>query len=199
MQVNDVDIPGPVRDYVGYGRQAPRVFWPEEASVAINFGINQEEGSEYSHTAGDERNDTFGEIPFSLPAPYRDLHVESVFEYGSRAGVWRLLRLFDEYKLKVTFFCCAVALQRNPQVGEWIRESDHEPCSHGWRWIEPWLLERPEEREHIAAAVAEIERLCGRRPTGWLSRFCASGNTRELLVDEGGFLYDSDAFNDDLP
>ena len=117
MHNNDTDVPGPSRDYVGYGRRAPRVFWPDGANVAVNLGINQEEGSEYSYTAGDGRNDTFGEIPFTLPAPYRDLHVESVFEYGSRAGVWRLLRLFDEYELKVTFFSCAVALQGNPDVG----------------------------------------------------------------------------------
>jgi peptidoglycan/xylan/chitin deacetylase (PgdA/CDA1 family) len=199
VRLVDGDAPGPRREYVGYGRRPPKVLWPGDAKLALNIAVNLEEGSEYSQAAGDGRNESLGEIPFVLPPEHRDLHVESVFEYGSRAGVWRLLRLFDEYGVKTTFYCCGVALERNPEVGAWIGEAGHEPCSHGWRWEEHWLLDRERERERIGWAIDAIERACGERPVGWLSRFCASVNTRELLVEEGGFLYDSDAFNDDLP
>jgi peptidoglycan/xylan/chitin deacetylase (PgdA/CDA1 family) len=130
---------------------------------------------------------------------FRDLDVESVYEYGSRAGVWRLLRLFEEYAIRVTFFAAAVALERNPTVGQYIERAGHEPCSHGWRWEEPWRLERDEERQHIQWAIESFQDTCGQRPVGWFSRYSPSVNTRDLLVEEGGFLYDSDAFNDDLP
>ena len=192
-------IKGPQRDLVGYGRHAPKVRWPNGASLALNLAVNVEEGSEYSKAEGDDRHESLAEIPYTMPTEYRDLDVESVFEYGSRAGVWRLLRLFDEYGIKTTIYACAVALERNPEVGPWIREAGHEPCSHGWRWEEPWLLSREEEREHMQWAIESIERTCGKRPVGWFCRYGPSVNTRELLVDEGGFLYDSDAFNDDLP
>jgi peptidoglycan/xylan/chitin deacetylase (PgdA/CDA1 family) len=192
-------IPGPLRDFVGYGRRTPRVYWPNGAAVALNFAINQEEGSEYSKGDGDKRHETMAEIPYAMPAEYRDLDVESVFEYGSRAGIWRLLRLFDEYGIKITILACALAVERNPETGNWFRETGHEPCSHGWRWEEPWLLSRDEEREHIRLAVESLEKTCGERPVGWFCRYGPSINTRELLAEEGGFLYDSDAFNDDLP
>jgi peptidoglycan/xylan/chitin deacetylase (PgdA/CDA1 family) len=131
---------------------------------------------------------------------YRDLGVESSYEYGSRAGVWRLLRLFDEYEVRSTFFACGVALERNPEVGPWLARAGHEPCSHGWRWSEPWLFEtREEEEQHMRWAIESIERACGQRPRGWFCRYSGSEWTRELLVEEGGFVYDSDAYNDDLP
>src|SRR5262249_39579661 len=139
------------------------------------------------------------ETPYVMAPQYRDLCAESVYEYGSRAGIWRLLRLFAEYDVKVTFFAAAVALERNPEVGQWIREQGHEPCSHGWRWEEHWLLARDQERQHIRWAIESFERTCGQRPVGWYCRYGASVNTRELLVEEGGFLYDADAYNDDLP
>ena len=134
------DVPGPRRDMVGYGRHAPRVRWPDDARVAINLVVNYEEGSEYSYPAGDGRNDGLTEVIYSMDPAYRDLAAESVFEYGSRAGIWRLERLLTEYKLPVTFFACAVALEQNPEVGAWIKEAGHEPCSHGWRWEEVWTL-----------------------------------------------------------
>jgi peptidoglycan/xylan/chitin deacetylase (PgdA/CDA1 family) len=109
------------------------------------------------------------------------------------------MRLFDEYQVKVTFFASAVALERNPEVGEWIQESGHEPCSHGWRWSEHWLLSREEERQHMQWAIESIQKTCGERPQGWYCRYGPSVNTRELIVEEGGFVYDSDAYNDDLP
>ena len=117
MQLVDQDVPGPRRNFVGYGRHQPKVVWPNEAKVAVNLVVNYEEGSEYSKPAGDGRNEGLAEIPYTMDAQYRDLCAESVYEYGSRAGIWRLMRLFDEYQVKVTFFACAVAMERNPEVG----------------------------------------------------------------------------------
>jgi len=199
MPLVDRDVPGPKRNFVGYGRRPPKVFWPNNARVAVNLVVNYEEGSEYSKPAGDERNEGLAEINYSLNAKYRDLSVESVYEYGSRAGIWRLMRLFDEYAVKVTFFACAVALERNPEVGQWIKESGHEPCSHGWRWSEHWLLSREDEKQQMQWAIESIEKTCGERPRGWYCRYGASVHTRDLVVEEGGFVYDSDAYNDDLP
>jgi peptidoglycan/xylan/chitin deacetylase (PgdA/CDA1 family) len=125
--------------------------------------------------------------------------VESVFEYGSRAGVWRLERLLSEFRIPVTFYACAVALERNPEVAAWLREANHEPCCHGWRWEEVWRLSRAEEMEHIRMAIESIRATTGMRPEGWYCRYGPSVNTRELLIEEGGFAYDSDAYNDDLP
>ena len=141
----------------------------------------------------------FAEIPYAMDPQYRDLAVESVYEYGSRAGVWRVQRLIDSYKIPITFYGAAVPGSCIRRLAEWVREAGHEPCSHGWRWEEPWLLSREEEKAHIAEAVASIERTCGERPHGWYCRYGPSVNTRELLVEEGGFVYDSDAYNDDLP
>lgn len=195
----DQDVPGPRRDLTGYGRRQPQVRWPDGARVAITIVVNNEEGSEYSHPAGDGRHEGLSELSYEIPPQYRDLCVESVYEYGGRAGIWRLLSLFDEYDVKTTFFTAAVALERNPEVAAWVRESGHEPCSHGWRWEEVWLLDRDEERDHIRWAVESISETCGERPLGWYCRYGPSVHTRELLVEEGGFLYDSDAYNDDLP
>jgi len=199
MKLVDQDVPGPRRDFVGYGRRLPKVVWPNGAKVAVNLIVNYEEGSEYSIPAGDNRNEGLAEIPYVMPGEYRDLNAESIYEFGSRAGIMRLLRLFDEYGLRVTFYAAAVAVERNPEVGEWIHESGHEPAGHGWRWIDPVGLEPDEERRQIEACVRSLEETCGERPVGWFSRYSASPVTRELLVEEGGFIYDSDAFADDLP
>jgi len=195
----DAQVPGPKRDLVGYGPSPPVVSWPGGARVAVNVVVNYEEGSEYTIPAGDGRNEAVGELAHALPPEYRDLRQESVYEYGSRAGIWRLLRLFDELGVDVTFFATAVALERNPAVAEAAAGAGHEVAAHGWRWSEQWLLDRDEERRHIHAAVATIERLCGARPKGWYCRYGPSVNTRELVVEEGGFRYDADAYNDDLP
>lgn len=199
MSLVDHDVPGPKRNFVGHGRHLPKVVWPDGAMVAVNLVVNYEEGSEYSIPAGDGRNEGLAEISYVMSPDYRDLAAESVYEYGSRAGSWRLLRLFDEYAVKATYFAAAVALERNPEVGRWIRESGHEPCSHGWRWEEHWLLDRETERERMRLAIESIERTCGERPLGWYCRYSPSVNTRELVVEEGGFVYDADAYNDDLP
>lgn len=199
MQIADNPVPGPARDFVGHGRNPPVVAWPDGARVAVNFVINYEEGSEVQLSA-DGRNETIlGEMSLGLESEYRDLALESVYEYGSRAGIWRLQRLFDSRAIPVTFFAAAVAIERNPEVAAWLRDSAHEICSHGWRWEEVWKLSRDEERAHIDACIASFESTCGRRPVGWYCRYGPSVHTRELLVEEGGFEYDSDAYNDDLP
>lgn len=197
--MQDIEVPGPKRDFRGYGRHVPRVRWPGDARVAVSFVLNYEEGSEYSHPAGDKRNDGLQEVVYTIDDQYRDLAVESVFEYGSRAGIWRVERLFSEFRLPLTFFACAVALERNPEVAAWIKEAGHEPCCHGWRWEEMWRLSREEERDHMAKAIASMTQTLDQRPEGWYCRYGPSVNTRELVVEEGGFAYDSDAYNDDLP
>lgn len=177
----------------------PRVRWPGGARVAVNLVINYEEGSEVQMGADGRNESILGEMALGLEATYRDLALESVYEYGSRAGIWRLQRLLDARSVPVTVFAGAVALERNAQVAAWLRDSEHEICSHGWRWEEVWKLTREEERAHIAAAVASFQATCGRRPLGWYCRYGPSVHTRELLVEEGGFEYDADAYNDDLP
>ena len=196
---HDQPVPGPPRDYVGYGRHIPKVRWPNNARVAINLVLNYEEGSEYSHPAGDKKNDGLTEIPYVMEATYRDLAAESVYEYGSRVGVWRVQRLIDGYKLPLTCFAAATALERNREVAAWLQEAGHEPCSHGWRWEEVWKLSREDEYQHILWAIASFQDTVGQRPRGWYCRYGPSVHTRELLVEEGGFVYDADAYNDDLP
>lgn len=185
------------RNYRGYGRHAPRVFWPGGARVAVNIQVNYEEGAEYSY-ARDGRNEGAGEFLGSLSG-IADRSVESAFEYGSRAGFWRLARLLDEYRIQATVNACAVAVERNLEVGDYLREAKHEIACHGYRFEEVWNLTREEERQRIHAAIESLTKTCGERPVGWISRLMSSDNTRELLVEEGGFLYDSDALNDDLP
>ena len=192
-------VPGPPRDLVGYGRRPPKVVWPGGANVAVNIVVNYEEGSEHYEYAGDAKTDPLAEFNYALDRGYRDFSMESVFEYGSRAGVWRLLRMFDEYDVKTTFFACGMALELNPEVGQAIQEAGHEPCSHGYRWSEPWLMSEEEERREIENAVDAIRRTCGERPVGWYWRYSRSLVSRDLLVDEGGFLYYADAYNDDYP
>lgn len=194
-----MQVPGPRRDLLGYGATPPRVVWPEDASVAVSFVVNYEEGAEYSYPMGDARNDVLTETPHYTLPDRRDLAAESMFEYGSRAGVHRLMRLFREYQVKTTFFASAVALEKNPDVGRALVIDGHEPCSHGWRWEETWSLSRDDERERIRRTVESFEGICGRRCVGAYHRYAPSLNTRELLVEEGGFIYDSDSYADDLP
>ena len=200
MKMPSRDVPGPPRDLVGYGRHVPRVRWPDDARVAVNFVINMEEGSEVQMSADGRNEAILGELPpLGLEGDYRDLALESVYEYGSRAGIWRLQRLFDDRHVPVTLYAAAVAIERNPEIAAWVRDSEHDLCSHGWRWEEVWRLSRDEERAHLRAAVKSFEATCGKRPLGWYCRYGPSVHTRELVVEEGGFVYDSDAYNDDLP
>ena len=193
-----VDLVGPTQDYVGYGGKLPRVRWPNEAKVAVNIVINYEEGSERSYAFGDEQVEALLEFQSPIPPTMRDLGAESIHEYGSRAGIWRLLRLFRELDVKTTFFSSAVALQANPAVAKAIREDGHECCFHGLRWEEPWELSPEKEREHVAEAIDIFTELVGERPYGCYWRYAPSVHSRQILVDLG-FLYDANAYNDDLP
>lgn len=187
------------RDFVGYGVNPPRVEWPDGARIAISVVVNYEEGSEYSLLDGDAHRETNSEVPSPLPLDRRDLANESFFEYGSRAGVWRLMDILGQYQVNATFFCCALALERNPQVGPEIVRRGHEVFGHGYRWEEYYNMDRDAEREAIRKAVESIQRTTGQRPLGWYTRYGPSVNTRELVVEEGGFLYDSNSYADDLP
>ena len=195
-------IPEPVRarDLVGYGRTPPSFAWPDGAQVVINPVLVYEEGSEYSVMWGDDRNDGWGEYADpGVQPPQRDPGTESHYEYGSRAGVWRLARIFDEAGVPVTVSAAAVALELNPGVPEWMREHDHDLLGHGWRWIEAWRMSRDEEKEQIERAIETYQRVLGSKPDGWNSRSWPSENTRSLLREIGGFLYHSEGSADDLP
>ena len=189
------------RDLIGYANNPPNPQWPNNARLAVNFVINYEEGSEYSIPDGDGFSEaSLTESPSStIPHGTRDLAAETLFEYGARVGFWRLLRLFQERGFPVTLFACALALERNPRVVEAVKTSNLDICCHGWRWIEHYKLTENEEREHIRLAIESLTNMFGERPLGWYCRTGPSVNTRRLLVEEGGFLYDSDAYNDELP
>ncbi len=187
------------RDFVGYGPNPPRVEWPDGARIAVSIVVNYEEGSEYSLLDGDPHRETNSEVPSPLPLDERDLANESFFEYGSRAGVWRLMDILGQYRVDATFFCCALALERNPQVGPEIVRRGHEVFGHGYRWEEYFRMDRDSEREAIRKGVESIRQTTGVRPLGWYTRYGPSVNTRELVVEEGGFVYDSNSYADDLP
>jgi len=186
------------RDFVGYGKNVPKVKWPKGARLALTLAVNYEAGSERSVGFGDEGAETFGEFPMYGAPPKRDMAIESIFEYETRVAIWRLLRVFDKYKVKTTFFATAKTLETNPEAAQEIVGRGHEVCSHGYRWIEHFTLTFDEEREVIRKAIALIEKTTGKRPIGWYCRE-PSENTIELLAEEGGFLYGSDVYNDDLP
>ncbi|MGH3230127.1 MAG: polysaccharide deacetylase family protein [Streptosporangiaceae bacterium] len=189
----------PARDWAGYGGSPPKGSWPGGARVAVNVAVNIEEGAERSFFDGDDCNEGLVEMPRTAGPGVRDLAVESMYEYGSRAGVFRLLRLFDRLEIPVTAFAAARALERSPDVAEVLAGSAHEVCAHGLRWAEAWRMSRTEEQASIRQAVQAIAVAVGRRPVGWYSRWMPSVHTRQLLVEEGGFLYDADAYNDDIP
>jgi peptidoglycan/xylan/chitin deacetylase (PgdA/CDA1 family) len=191
----------PARDFVGYGPNPPDPKWPNGARLAVNFAMNYEEGSEAAVEHGEDYTDTNLTEAHGVNQPMkgRDLAAESMFEYGSRVGFWRLMRMFQERRLPMTVFGCALALERNPQAAQAISDSGFDVCSHGWRWMRPANLSEGEEREQIRKAVASLEKTVGHRPQGWYCRYGPSVNTRRLLVEEGGFVYDSDSYADDLP
>ena len=188
------------RDLVGYGGLPPHPRWPGEARVAVQFVLNVEEGAESSVVNGDPGSEAWLHELTGRPfrAGERDLSVEGMYEYGSRAGVWRILGLFGARGLPLTAFAVGRALELTPEIGRALCSAGHELAGHGYRWIDYRQVPEAEEREHIRRTIEIIERLCGRRPVGWYTGR-VSHNTRRLLREQGGFLYDSDAYNDDLP
>ena len=191
----------PLRDFVGYGPRPPDVSWPTGTRLAVNFVLNYEEGSEYAIPDGDAKSDAaLTEVAQPrVPTGDRDLGAESMFEYGSRVGFWRLFRLFRDRGLPLTVFGCGVALERNADAASAIAETDWDVVCHGRRWVEHYRLDEATEREEIAQGYDAIQRLMGRPPEGWYCRYAPSTATRRLLVEHGGFGYDSDAYNDELP
>ena len=185
------------RDFVGYGPDPPRVEWPDKARIAVQIVVNYEAGSERSILQG-ESSESYGEFAAYGKPPRRDLTMDSIFEYGSRVGVWRLLRIFKRFGVHVTFFATAKALELNPLLGPRLVAEGHEICSHGYRWLEHYSMSMEEERASIRSAVETIKRMVGQRPLGWYCRE-PSVHTFELLLDEGGFLYASDVYNDEIP
>jgi putative urate catabolism protein len=187
------------RDMVGYGRHRPQANWPGQARIAVQFVLNYEEGGESSVLHGDAFSEQFlSEL--SNPAAYPDRHLsmESVYEYGSRVGVWRILREFEQRGWPLTVYAVGMALLRNPELAAALREMPHEVAAHGWRWLNYQEIPERVEREHLQQAIQVIEQLTGTRPRGWYTGR-DSPQTRRLVAEEGGFLYDSDHYGDDLP
>ena len=187
------------RDLVGYGRTPPHARWPGNARVAVQFVLNYEEGGENSVLHGDAGSEQFlSEIVGAAAYPDRHLSMESIYEYGSRAGVWRILREFERRGLPLTVFGVSMALERHPELTRAFVELGHEIACHGWRWIHYQSMDEATEREHLRRGMEIIERLTGQRALGWYTGR-DSPNTRRLVADHGGFLYDSDYYGDDLP
>ena len=188
------------RDLIGYSDQPPHAHWPDDARVAVQFVLNYEEGGENCILHGDPASEKFlseiiGAEPF---VDARHMSMESIYEYGSRAGVWRILELFRARKIPITVFAVAMAMQRHPQVIEQALKDGHEIASHGYRWINYHGMSIEEERAHMEKAIAIHSDICGARPLGWYTGR-TSAHTRDLVAEEGGFIYDADDYSDDLP
>ena len=188
------------RNFVGYGRAAPKVRWPGDALIAVQFVLNYEEGAERNILEGDEGSESsLTEVANDISiTAHRNLTSESIYEYGARVGVWRILRQFEERGLPLTVFAVGQAIERNPDVGRAFAELGHEVAAHGYRWIDYRDVSEVTEREHIRKAVEAITQVTGVRPRGWYTGR-VSLNTRRLVAEEGGFLYDSDSYADELP
>lgn len=188
------------RNFTGYGKEKPKISWPDGNQVAVSIVVNIEEGAELSISSGDSENEHVYEnnktkVSNNVP----DLCMESHFEYGLRSGIWRIFNLFDEYKIKATFSCCSRALEKSPWLIKEILKRDHEISAHGVKWISHAYLKKQEEKDIIDNCYSTILRLSGQPPMGWHTKSSTSQNTRELLINHGGFIYDSNAYNDDLP
>ncbi len=189
-----------LRDLTGYGAHPPHPHWPGKAKLALQFVVNIEEGAEQSIVNGDRYSETYlQEIPArQARINERDKSVESFYEYGSRAGFWRIMRIFSRYQLPLTAFAAGRSLELNPDAAYALAEAGHEIAGHGYRWLNYNDIDSSEEQEHIQRTIEIIHKLCGKPPSGWYTGRC-SHNTRNLLIQQGSFLYDSDAYNDDLP
>jgi len=187
------------RDMVGYSNHRPAAHWPGNARVAIQFVLNYEEGAENNVLHGDAGSEQFLSELFN-PSAYaaRHLSMESIYEYGSRVGVWRILREFEKRQLPLTVFGVGMALERHPEVTQAFVQAKHEIACHGWRWIHYQDIDEATEREHMRIGMEIIKRMTGERALGWYTGR-DSPNTRRLVADYGGFEYDSDYYGDDLP
>ena len=187
------------RDMIGYGSKELKITWPNNARLAVQIVLNYEEGAENCILNGDKHSEIFlSEIIGAQPIKGRHMNMESLYEYGSRSGFWRLHRLFQEKKIPVTIFGVGMALKKNPEICKAIKYADYEVASHGWRWIDYQNVSKSKEKKHMKLAIKTIKKIFGKRPLGWYTGRC-SPNTRDLVFDDGGFLYDSDSYSDDLP
>ena len=188
------------RDMTGYGQNSINPKWPNNAKVAVQFVLNYEEGGENCILHGDNASEAFlSEIVGAKPYEgVRHMSIESIYEYGSRVGVWRILRLFKEFDIPITVFAVALAIARNKELANYLVEHNYDICAHGFRWIDYQFVEEEVEREHIKDCISILTEFLGKRPEGWYTGR-NSPNTRKLIIEEGGFLYDSDAYDDDLP
>ncbi len=172
--------------------------WPGKAKIALSVVVNVEEGAEGSILDGDKGMEPVDELGIFVKGPLRNFGNESNYQYGIKAGFPRVAKLLDKYDIKATWTTCALALERSPQIADYIRDRGHEACSHGWRWQAQHRMDEDQEREYIRKAVTSIEKTTGTRPYGWLSRYLHTENTRRLLAEEG-FTYHMDDFSDDIP
>ncbi|MDB9759421.1 allantoinase PuuE [Candidatus Pelagibacter sp.] len=187
------------RDMVGYGYNDLKVMWPNNARLAVQIVLNYEEGAENCVLNGDKQSEVFlSEIIGAQPIKGRHINMESLYEYGSRRGFWRIHKLFQEKKIPITIFGVGMALEKNPEICKAIKNSDYEVASHGWRWIDYQNIKKSEEKMHMKLAIQAHKKIFGERPQGWYTGRC-SPNTRDLVFEDGGFLYDSDSYSDDLP
>ena len=187
------------RDLVGYGSKGKKISWPNNAKLALQIVLNYEEGGENSILNGDKYSETFlSEIIGAKAIKGRHISMESIYEYGSRSGFWRLDNLFKEKKIPITIFGVGLALKQNSEVCNAIKNGDYEIAAHGYRWIDYQDVKKSVEKKHMQQAIKTIKDIFGSRPLGWYTGRC-SPNTRDLVFDDGGFLYDSDSYSDDLP
>jgi putative urate catabolism protein len=184
---------------VGYGFKDKKIRWPNNARIAVQIVLNYEEGAENGVLIGDKNSEVFfSEIIGAQPVKGRHINMESLYEYGARRGFWRLHKIFKEKKIPVTIFGVGMALAKNPQICKALMSSDYEVASHGWRWIDYQNIKKSEEKKHMKMAIKTHKKIFGERPLGWYTGRC-SPNTRDLVFEDGGFLYDSDSYSDDLP
>jgi len=187
------------RNMLGYGSNPPKVNWPNKARIAVQFVLNYEEGGENSVLHGDKFSEIFlSEIIGAKEIKGRHINMESLYEYGSRVGFWRIHKLFKKYKLPLTIFGVGMALERNLEICREMKKSNYEIASHGWRWIDYQNVSKSVEKKHMQKAINSIKKIFGKRPVGWYTGRC-SPNSLDLVIDEGGFSYCSDTYNDDLP
>jgi allantoinase len=191
-------MPDMVRDYIGYAGNPPKPEWPNGARLALNIVINYEEGSELGAFEDDAQREPAAEAQYPVPLTERELTQESMFEYGSRVGVWRIMRILDKYDCTSTIFACAAALERNPEVAQAFVKRGYDFAGHGYRWVSHYGMTEEQIREDLRRTRESIERTTGQRIIGWFTRPVQTPATRRLLMEEG-YLYDSGAVNDDLP